>query len=160
MSSHVDESGNARMVDISAKPATTRTAVAEGRIHMSGDALAAIRDNTLKKGDALATARIAGIMAAKNTSRAIPLCHDIQLAGCDIEFTQGDGWLRAVCAVRCHARTGAEMEALSGVAGALLTVYDMCKSVDRNMRIDGISLLSKTGGQSGDLTFAPGTPES
>lgn len=154
MLSHVDESGNARMVDISRKPATARTAVAEGFIHMSVEALEAVRGNTLKKGDALATARIAGIMAAKNTPRAIPLCHDIHLTGCEIEFIPGDGRIRAECRVRCQASTGAEMEALSGVAGALLTVYDMCKAVDRHMRIDGVRLLSKTGGQSGDVVSA------
>lgn len=158
MLSHVDESGNARMVDITRKPATARTAVAEGFIYMSGEALEAVRGNTLKKGDALATARIAGIMAAKNTPRAIPLCHDIHLTGCEIGFTLGDGWIRAECGVRCQASTGAEMEALSGVAGALLTVYDMCKSVDKHMRIDGVRLLSKTGGRSGDVTLAGGSP--
>lgn len=138
------------MVDISDKAETDRVAVAEGRLVASAAVLAAIRDNGLKKGDALATARVAGFMAVKNTSRTIPLCHDIPITGCEVAFELEDGGIRAVCRVACRARTGAEMEALSGVAAALLTLYDMCKSVDKAMEIRDVRLLAKSGGKSGD----------
>lgn len=138
------------MVDVSAKAETSREAVAEGRIRVSDEVLRAIRDNAVKKGDVLAVARIAGIMAVKNTSRAIPLCHDIPVSGCGVDFELLDGAVRATCRVACQARTGAEMEALNGVTAALLTVYDMCKSIDKAMEIAGVRLLSKTGGKSGD----------
>lgn len=138
------------MIDVSGKPETSRTAVAEGTITVSEAVFAAIRGNALKKGDALAVARVAGIMAAKNVPGTIPLCHHIPLAGCDIAFELGDGKIRATCRVVCHARTGAEMEALSGVSVALLTLYDMCKSIDKGMEMGGIRLLAKDGGASGD----------
>ncbi len=150
MSSHLDENGQARMVDISEKHRTARTAAAEGIIMVPETVLAALRANSLKKGDALAVARIAGIMAAKNTPRTIPLCHDIGLTGCEVEFEPGDDRIRAVCRVKCMARTGAEMEALCGVTAALLALYDMAKSIDKGMEITGIRLLSKSGGKSGD----------
>lgn len=152
MSSHLDAAGKAFMVDVSAKSETDRSAVAEGYIHVSDAVLTAIRENNVKKGDALGVARVAGILAVKNTPRTIPLCHDIPIAGCDIQFTLEDGRIRAVCSVVCHARTGAEMEALSGVTTALLTIYDMCKSIDKAMAIDNVRLMKKTGGKSGDYT--------
>lgn len=152
MSSHLDAAGKAVMVDVTAKTETSRTASAEGTLLASEAAVAAIRDNALKKGDALSVARVAGIMAAKNTSRVIPLCHDIPLGSCTIDFELGRGSIRAVCRVACLARTGAEMEALNGVSASLLTLYDMAKSIDRGMEITGIRLLTKTGGKSGDFS--------
>jgi len=147
---HIDEAGAARMVDVSAKPDTLREAVATGRIIMSSDAHAAIRDGTAKKGDVIAVARIAGIMAAKNTSAIIPLCHPVALSSVHIEFDIGEGFVTVVATARTTGPTGVEMEALSAVSAALLTVYDMAKAMDRGMRIDGIHLLSKSGGRSGD----------
>lgn len=144
------------MVDVSPKNETDRTAIAEGFIRVSDAVLAAIRENNVKKGDALGVARVAGIMAVKNTPRVIPLCHDIPVSGCDIEFTLEEGGIRAVCRVVCHARTGAEMEALSGASTALLTIYDMCKSIDKAMEIGSLRLLRKTGGKSGDYVRQEG----
>ncbi len=154
MSTHLDAAGNAIMVDIAAKPPTRRVAVAEGYLTASKEAVSAIRDNALKKGDALAVSRVAGIMAAKNTSRVIPLCHDIPLTSCTIDFELGEQEIRAACAVACSAGTGAEMEALSGVTTALLTLYDMAKAVDRTMTLERIRLLHKSGGKSGDYHAA------
>lgn len=150
MSSHLDAAGRAVMVDVGAKTETARTAMAEGALVATPEVVAAIRSNTLKKGDALSVARVAGIMAAKNTPRTIPLCHDIPLAACRIDFDLGYDSIRVVCDVSCVAKTGAEMEALSGVAAALLTLYDMAKSMEKGMEITGIRLLRKTGGKSGD----------
>lgn len=158
MSSHLDASGRAVMIDVTDKAETARTASAEGVLSASEAVVRAIRENTLHKGDALAVARVAGIMAAKNTSRAVPLCHDIPLGSCDIEFELGRETIRVVCRVVCRARTGAEMEALHGVAVALLALYDMAKSVDKGMEITRVRLLTKTGGKSGDFSRpdAPG----
>jgi cyclic pyranopterin monophosphate synthase len=151
---HLDESGAAHMVDVSAKADTVREAVAEGRITMSADALAAIRDGTAKKGDVLATARIAGIMAAKRTSELIPLCHPLLLSRISVDFTfEGDA-IRATATVRLTGQTGVEMEAMTAASVALLTIYDMAKAVDKAMVISGIRLLSKTGGKSGDWRAA------
>lgn len=150
MSSHIDASGSVHMVDVSAKEVTARTAVAEGFLRVSAAVLAAIRANSLKKGDALAVARVAGILAVKNTPGAIPLCHAIPIEGCAIDLELEDVRIRATCRVTCAAKTGAEMEALSGVAAALLTLYDMAKSIDKDMELTGIRLLSKSGGKSGD----------
>lgn len=152
MSSHLDDQGRARMVDVTPKEETVRTAGAEGTLLASAAAVEAIRANALSKGDAVAVARVAGIMAAKNTSRTIPLCHDIPLGSCGVEFEFGESSIRVVCSVSCRARTGAEMEALHGVSVALLTLYDMAKSIDRGMEISGVRLLSKTGGKSGDFS--------
>lgn len=151
MSSHLDAHGKAIMVDITEKNETARTATAEGVLIASETVLNAIRENSLNKGDALAVARVAGIMAVKNTARVIPLCHDIPISACDIEFDLGRDRLRAVCRVACRAKTGAEMEALNGVAAALLTIYDMAKSLDKGMEIAAVRLMSKTGGKSGDF---------
>jgi cyclic pyranopterin monophosphate synthase len=147
---HLDEAGQATMVDVSAKAATTREAVAEGRITMSPEALAAIRDGSAKKGDVLATARIAGIMAAKRTSDLIPLCHPLMLSKVAVDFTFEDKGLRTTATVRLTGQTGVEMEALTAVSVALLTVYDMAKVLDKTMIIGDIRLISKIGGKSGD----------
>jgi cyclic pyranopterin monophosphate synthase len=151
---HLDASGAAHMVDVSAKAATLREAVAEGRISMSPDALAAIKDGTAKKGDVLATARIAGIMAAKKTSDLIPLCHPLALSKVSVDFMFEDQGIRATATARLTGQTGVEMEALTAASVALLTIYDMAKAVDKSMVIGGVRLLSKTGGKSGDWTAA------
>jgi cyclic pyranopterin phosphate synthase len=149
---HLDAAGQAAMVDVSAKAATVREAVAEGRIRMSAAALAAIRDGTAKKGDVLAAARIAGIMAAKCTSDLIPLCHPLALSKVAVDFAfEADG-IRVTALARLTGQTGVEMEALTAVSVALLTLYDMAKSLDKAMIISDIALLSKRGGKSGDWT--------
>jgi cyclic pyranopterin phosphate synthase len=147
---HLDESGAAHMVDVSAKADTVREAVAEGRINMSAEALSAIRDGTAKKGDVLATARIAGIMAAKKTSDLIPLCHPLALTSVTVDFDFEDNGIRATSTARLTGKTGVEMEAITATSIALLTIYDMAKAVDKAMVISGVRLLSKTGGKSGD----------
>ena len=149
--SHVNRAGEASMVDVSAKTATARAARAEGRIRMSPDALRAIRENAVAKGDVLAVARVAGIQAAKRTAELIPLCHPLPLTDVQVRFEFDDALpgVRCVVEARTVAVTGVEMEAITAVAVALLTVYDMAKSVDRAMRIEGVRLLEKTGGKSG-----------
>ncbi len=149
---HLDQTGAARMVDVSAKPVTSREAIATGRIAMSRQALAAIRDGTAKKGDVLAVARIAGIMAAKRTADLIPLCHPLPLTRVALDLTVGDDAVTATATCATDGRTGVEMEALTAVSVALLTIYDMAKALDRAMTIDGVRLLKKTGGKSGDFT--------
>lgn len=149
---HLNASGAAHMVDISAKSATRREAIAEGRITIAEPALEAIRSATLKKGDALATARIAGIMAAKQTASIIPLCHPLPLDAISIDLSLEAGGIHAVATVATTHGTGVEMEALTAVSAALLTLYDMAKSLDKRMVIHGIRLLKKTGGRSGDFT--------
>lgn len=146
---HLDESGAAHMVDVSAKADSVREAVAEGRITMSAAALAAIREGSAKKGDVLATARIAGIMAAKKTSELIPLCHPLMLSKVSVDFTFEENGIRATALVRLTGQTGVEMEAMTAVSVALLTIYDMAKALDKGMVISGIRLLSKSGGKSG-----------
>jgi len=147
---HLDDAGQAVMVDVSAKTATVREAVAQGRITMSDQALAAIRDGAASKGDVLATARIAGIMAAKRASTLIPLCHPLMLSKVAVDFDFEDHGIRATATVRLTGQTGVEMEALTAVSIALLTLYDMAKSIDKSMIIDNIKLISKNGGKSGD----------
>ena len=147
---HLDETGAARMVDVSAKDATSRTATAAGHILMSEQALAAIRAGNLAKGDALGVARIAGIMAAKRTAELIPLCHPLPIAAASIALTPGDDRIDCTATVTTNGRTGVEMEALTAVSVALLTLYDMAKAIDRGMRIEGVRLLAKAGGRSGD----------
>lgn len=147
---HLGADGAAHMVDVSAKADTAREAVAEGRITMSAEALQAVRAGNIKKGDVLGTARIAGIMAAKKTSELIPLCHPLMLSKIAIEFDFEDHGIRAEARVRLNGPTGVEMEALTAVSVALLTLYDMAKALDKSMVISGIRLLSKTGGKSGD----------
>lgn len=147
---HLDEAGAARMVDVSGKPTTTRTAVAAGRITMTAETLTAIRAGTAAKGDVLATARIAGIMAAKRTSDLIPLCHPLPLSSVTIHLAPDEAGITATATARTDGKTGVEMEALTAVSVALLTLYDMTKAMDKAMTITDIRLLSKTGGKSGD----------
>ena len=147
---HLDEAGNAAMVDVSAKAATIREALAEGRITMSAEALAAIRAGAVKKGDVLATARIAGIMAAKKTSELIPLCHPLMLSKVAVDFEFETDGVRVLAMARLSGQTGVEMEALTAASVALLTIYDMAKALDKGMVIGGVRLLEKRGGKSGD----------
>ena len=147
---HLGADGAAHMVDVSAKADTAREAIAEGRITMSAEALDAVRDGNIKKGDVLGTARIAGIMAAKKTSELIPLCHPLMLSKIAIAFEFEDHGIRAEARVRLNGPTGVEMEALTAVSVALLTLYDMAKALDKSMVMSDIRLLSKTGGKSGD----------
>lgn len=148
--SHLDDAGAARMVDVSAKSPTARTATAGGRIRMKAATLQAIRDGALKKGDVLAVARVAGIQAAKDTARIIPLCHTLPLESVSIDFILGDDAhidVRATAALT--GKTGVEMEALVAASTALLTIYDMAKAIDRAMVIENVRLLEKAGGKSG-----------
>jgi cyclic pyranopterin phosphate synthase len=149
---HLDETGAAHMVDVSGKAVTERTAVAEGVVKMQASTLDLIRTGTAAKGDVIATARIAGIMAAKRTHELIPLCHPIMLSKVtiDIEFDSELPGLRIRATTKVAERTGVEMEALTAVSVACLTIYDMAKAVDRGMMIGNIRLLEKTGGRSGD----------
>ena len=149
---HVDAEGRARMVDVGEKPETARTASAEGFIRMTVETLDAIEQNALSKGDALATARIAGIMAAKRTAELIPLCHPIALTdfGVDLEADRSLPGLRVTAWASTRGRTGVEMEALAAVTVALLTIYDMAKALDRGMEISGVRVTEKRGGRSGD----------
>lgn len=147
---HLDDAGNAAMVDIAAKNATMREAIAEGRITMSAEALAAIRDGAVTKGDVLATARIAGIMAAKKTSELIPLCHPLALSKVAVDFEFEAGGIRVTALARLTGQTGVEMEALTAASITLLTIYDMAKAIDKAMVISDVRLLSKSGGKSGD----------
>lgn len=151
---HFDAEGRARMVDVGAKAETARTARAEGSISMTPETLDAITRNTLAKGDVIATARIAGVMAAKRTPDLIPLCHPIPLtdAGVDIEVDRSLPGLRVSAWASTTGRTGVEMEALTAVSVALLTIYDMAKAMDRGMEITGVRLTEKRGGRSGDWT--------
>lgn len=148
---HIDAKGEARMVDVSEKPSTERTAVAEGRVLMSQATLALIETGRAKKGDVLATARIAGIMAAKRTSELIPLCHPLALSKVTIDITTDAklGGCRVRATVKVTGPTGVEMEALTAVSVACLTIYDMIKAVERGVRIEGIHLIEKIGGKSG-----------
>jgi cyclic pyranopterin phosphate synthase len=149
---HTDSSGRARMVDVGSKPETARTARAEGSISMSAETLEAIARNAVTKGDVIATARIAGVMAAKRTADLIPLCHPIALtdAGIDVEVDRMLPGLRVTGWASTRGRTGVEMEALTAVTVALLTIYDMAKAMDRGMQISGVRLTEKRGGKSGD----------
>jgi cyclic pyranopterin monophosphate synthase len=151
---HLDESGAARMVDVGNKAHTGRVAVAEGRIRLSAEALGAIAEGATKKGDVLATARIAGIMAAKRTSELIPLCHPLPLSSVKVDLALEDGSISVTAEARTTGQTGVEMEALTAVTVALLTVYDMAKALDRAMVIEGVRLLEKRGGKSGDWRAA------
>jgi cyclic pyranopterin monophosphate synthase len=147
---HLDDSGAAHMVDVSAKADTVREAIAEGRITMSAEALTAIKEGSAKKGDVLAAARIAGIMAAKKTPELIPLCHPLMLSKVVVDFAfEGDG-IRVTTLIRLTGQTGVEMEAMTAASVALLTIYDMAKALDKAMVISGIRLLSKSGGKSGE----------
>ncbi|MCR4346633.1 MAG: cyclic pyranopterin monophosphate synthase MoaC [Sulfuricaulis sp.] len=149
---HINESGSARMVDVGGKDVTERAAVAEGLIRMQPETFRLIVEGAHKKGDVLAVARVAGIMAAKKTAELIPLCHAIPLTAVDIELTADANRSAVFCraTVRTRAQTGVEMEALTAVEIALLTIYDMCKAVDRGMTLTDIGLVSKSGGKSGE----------
>jgi cyclic pyranopterin phosphate synthase len=147
--SHVDERGRIKMVDVGAKVVTRREAIARGSISMSREARRLVRTGAVKKGDPLQTARLAGIMAAKQTAALIPLCHPLPLSSVDVELTPTGRGYDIEARVRTDARTGVEMEALTAVAVAALTVYDMVKAVDRTMVIDDVRLMFKSGGRSG-----------
>ena len=150
---HFNEQGRARMVDVSEKAETARVAVARGRVLVNRDTFDLIRSGGLKKGDVLTTAQIGGIMGAKRTADLIPMCHNIALSGVDIDFVMNEADLAVeiMAAAKCAGKTGVEMEALTAVSVAALTVYDMCKAVQRDMVIDGICLVKKSGGKSGDF---------
>ena len=150
---HLDEQGRARMVDVGGKAETRREAVASGRILMSRECFAAVAAGEVEKGDVLAAARIAGIMGAKRTAELIPLCHILQLDALSVEFAMHpeECAVEARCRAKTRGRTGAEMEALTGVSTALLTIYDMCKAIDKTMEIGQIMLVQKSGGKSGEF---------
>jgi cyclic pyranopterin phosphate synthase len=149
---HFDERGASRMVDVSAKEETQRVARASGLVRMAPATAALIRDRALSKGDVLETARLAGIMAAKRTGDLIPLCHPLPITSASLDFTfVADDLLRIEATVRVFGRTGVEMEALTAVSVAALTVYDMCKAVDRVMTVERVRLEEKSGGRSGDF---------
>ena len=150
---HIDESGRARMVDVGAKPDTERVAVAKGEIHMQAATLDLIRVGALKKGDALTVAQIAGIMGAKRTSELIPLCHPLPLTKIDVDLSLDDTIPGVVitATVRTIGKTGVEMEALTAVSVAALTIYDMAKAAEKTMKIQNIRLVEKRGGQSGEI---------
>ena len=154
---HFDEAGNARMVDVGGKEETKREAVSRGSIFMSPECLAMVEEGTMKKGDVLGVARVAGIMGAKRTSELIPLCHLLNLTKLtvDFEIKKETCEIEAVCRAKTTGRTGVEMEALTGISVALLTIYDMCKAVDKTMEMGGIHLEYKTGGKSGEF-YNPG----
>ncbi len=153
--SHVDASGAARMVDVTDKEDTAREGVAEGFVVMEAATLALILEGGIAKGDVLAVARVAGIMGAKQTSNIIPMCHPLAITGVKMDLARvEDGRLRIEARVKTTGKTGVEMEALSAVTIAALTVYDMCKAVDRGMRIEGVRLLEKRGGKSGEWLAA------
>lgn len=148
---HLDESGRAKMVDVGAKQETIREARAVGVIKMKHDTLKAVLEGAIKKGDVLAVAQVAAITAVKKTSDIIPMCHPLRIAGVDVEFNpdEAESSISVAVTVKAIDRTGVEMEALTGVAAALLTIYDMCKALEKDMIIEDIKLLRKTGGKSG-----------
>ncbi|MGC9356644.1 MAG: cyclic pyranopterin monophosphate synthase MoaC [Anaerolineae bacterium] len=152
---HLDESGAARMVDVTDKDVTHREAIAAGEVAMRAETLALIRGGDIPKGDVLAVARVAGIMAAKRTHQLIPLCHPLPLTGADVHFSFDDerSVVKIVVRIRCTGVTGVEMEALTAVSVAALTIYDMAKAVDRAMRIQNVRLIEKHGGRSGDIVL-------
>ncbi len=157
--SHIDASGAALMVDVSEKADTVRVAVAEGFVELAPRTLELIQDGGIPKGDVLAVARVAGIMGAKQTSGLVPMCHPLPITGVTVDLSPVEGGrLRIVATVKTTGKTGVEMEALTAVSVAALTVYDMCKAVDRGMRIEGVRLLEKRGGKSGEWRAEENTP--
>ena len=152
---HFKKDGSAVMVDVHEKPDTYRAASATGTIQVSPEVFAAVRDHTAKKGDVLGVARLAGIMGAKKNAELIPLCHIVPLTNCEVTFTTDENTnsITAVCTTSCVGKTGVEMEALTGVQVTLLTIYDMCKAIDKHMVMSDIHLEEKTGGKSGDFRF-------
>lgn len=151
--SHFDESGNAIMVDVSEKQETTRTAVASGVIKVNRAVIEAVVNKTVQKGDVLGVARVAGILAAKQTPHLIPMCHPLLISKCAVDFETDieNCQIKAVCTVKIKGQTGVEMEALTGVNIALLTIYDMCKAIDKRMEITDVHLEYKSGGKSGEF---------
>lgn len=147
---HLDSDGKASMVDVGDKDVTVRTARAEAFVRMRSETVEMIKGNALKKGDCLSCARIAGIMAAKKTSELIPLCHQIPIEKVSVDFEFLEGAIRIEAFARCEYKTGIEMEAMTAASVAALTIYDMCKAVDRGIVIDGVKLLHKDGGRSGE----------
>ncbi|MCR5369675.1 MAG: cyclic pyranopterin monophosphate synthase MoaC [Clostridium sp.] len=148
---HFDDRGNAIMVDVTGKEVTHREATASGKIRVSRPVMDAVLAGTVKKGDVLGVARVAGIMAVKRTSELIPMCHPLPLTGCSVDFEIDEERLEitAVCTAKTDGKTGVEMEALTGVSAALLTIYDMCKAIDKRMEMNEIHLEKKSGGKSG-----------
>ena len=156
---HFDKEGNAIMVDVSDKPMTTRVAVAIGKIYVCQEIFERIQKHEIAKGDVLGVARLAGIMATKRTSELIPLCHPLPLTKCEVNFELKEientlYYIEVTCLAKTDGKTGVEMEALTGVQIALLTIYDMCKAVDKSMVITDVHLLSKSGGKSGDFLWS------
>ena len=152
---HFNDSGRARMVDVGAKDKTDREATARAVVFLNAETYARVRDGGMKKGDVLAVAQVAGIMAAKRTSDVIPMCHPIMLTGCDIDFVLDDAaaTIEITATTRCNGETGVEMEALTAASVAALTVYDMCKAAQRDIRIGELRLLRKRGGKSGEYVY-------
>lgn len=150
---HFDSKGNAIMVDVSEKAITSRTAIAKGKIYVNREIIEAVLNDKVEKGDVLGVARIAGIMACKKTSDLIPMCHPLMINKCTIDFevNEDKNYIEAICTVKIDGKTGVEMEALTGVNIALLTIYDMCKAIDKTMEISEIHLVKKTGGKSGEF---------
>ncbi|MGN0144745.1 MAG: cyclic pyranopterin monophosphate synthase MoaC [Clostridium sp.] len=150
---HFDSNGNAIMVDVSEKNITQRVAIAKGKIYVNKAVIEAIVSNTVEKGDVLGVARVAGIMGVKKTSDLIPMCHPLMITKCSIDFNinEDSNYIEAICTAKVNGKTGVEMEALTGVNIALLTIYDMCKAIDKTMEITEVHLAKKTGGKSGDF---------
>ena len=148
--SHLDSTGSAQMVDVSHKAETPRTARAEGHVSMTAETRRLVREQALPKGDVFTVARVAAILAAKRTGDLVPMCHPLPLTGVDVDLLLTETGVQITVTVSCAGRTGVEMEALTAVTVAALTVYDMCKSADKGMVISGVRLLLKTGGKSGD----------
>lgn len=150
---HFDESGNAIMVDVSDKNITKRTAIAKGRIYVNEAVMNAILSNSIEKGDVLGVARVAGIMAVKRTSDLIPMCHPLMITKCTVDFdiNKEERFIEVSCLAKLTGKTGVEMEALTGATVALLTIYDMCKALDKSMEITQVHLYKKTGGKSGEF---------
>ncbi|WP_293982184.1 cyclic pyranopterin monophosphate synthase MoaC [uncultured Clostridium sp.] len=150
---HFDSNGNAIMVDVSEKNITQRVAIAKGKIYVNKSVIDAIISNSVEKGDVLGVARVAGIMGVKKTSELIPMCHPLMITKCSIDFNidEDNNYIEAICTAKVNGKTGVEMEALTGVNIALLTIYDMCKAIDKTMEISEVHLARKTGGKSGDF---------
>jgi cyclic pyranopterin monophosphate synthase len=155
---HFDSNGNAVMVDVSEKAITSRTAVARGGIRVNSEIMAAVVGHTVKKGDVLGVARVAGILGVKKTSSLIPMCHPLGISMCavDFEIDKTNNVITAICTVKVDGKTGVEMEALTGVSVALLTIYDMCKAIDKQMELTEIHLVNKAGGKSGEFCWDGG----
>ncbi len=152
---HFDQDGNAVMVDVTEKPVTVRRAIARGEIRVSREIIQAVKGHQVKKGDVLGVARIAGIMGVKQTSSLIPMCHPLNIQKCSVDFEvdEENDRIVAVCMVKTEGKTGVEMEALTGVSAALLTIYDMCKAIDKKMEMGEIHLVEKIGGKSGYFKY-------